>query len=231
MIKKKKLFRQGIGKLGWITSITKPEASFSYCALSTVQSDPQIKDFARYSKVVRDLKSSNAWITIPKINLSHLQVSAFSDASFGNLANGGSQIGYVIFIHDEYGNAVPVSWASKKAKRVSRSTLTAETQAAAEAVDTAYVVSKCLEEILGITMPVIKLYVDNKSLHDAVRTTNLLDEKRLHVEMNALREMVDNNTIQINWISTDKQLADVMTKYGANKKKLTDVLSRGFLHF
>ena len=227
----KKLFRQGIGKLGWITSITKPEASFSYCALSTVQSDPQIKDFVRYSKVVRDLKSSNAWIAIPKLNMNHLQVTAFSDASFGNLAHGASQIGYIVFVHDEYGNAVPVSWASKKAKRVSRSTLTAETQAAAEAVDTAFVIRKCLEEILGIVMPTIKLFVDNKSLHDAAKTTNLLDEKRLHVEMNALREMVDNKTIQIEWISTDKQLADVLTKHGVNKKKLTDVLSRGLLHF
>ena len=163
--------------------------------------------------------------------MNHLQVTAFSDASFGNLAHGASQIGYIVFVHDEYGNAVPVSWASKKAKRVSRSTLTAETQAAAEAVDTAFVIRKCLEEILGIVMPTIKLFVDNKSLHDAAKTTNLLDEKRLHVEMNALREMVDNKTIQIEWISTDKQLADVLTKHGVNKKKLTDVLSRGLLHF
>ena len=63
------------------------------------------------------------------------------------------------------------------------------------------------------------------------RTTNLLEDKRLQIEMNALREMIDNHQIQIEWVSTNNQIADVLTKLGADKKKLTDVLSSGVLQF
>ena len=79
-------------------------------------------------------------------------------------------------------------------------------------------------------MPKIKLYTD-KSLFDAAKTTNLLEDKRLQLEMNALREMVENQLVQIEWVSTDKQVADVLTKMGANRRKLTDVLSSGLLQF
>ena len=225
-----RIFRQGIGQLGWITSICKPEASFSYCVLSTVQSKPQISDFVKYAKVVRDLKSSDTWLRISKLNLKNVQVTVFSDASFGNLSDGGSQLAHIIFVHDDNGNSVPVSWVSKKAKRVCRSTLTAETLAAIEAVDAACVIKSTLEEFLDECIPPICLYVDNKSLFDAVKTTNMLAEKRLLIDMSALREMIDRKEVYIKWVNSEHQLADVLTKLGANKKKLTDVLSSGLLH-
>ena len=226
-----RLFRQGVGKLGWITSITKPEAALSFCILSTKQSQPIISDFIKFRKAVKDLKTGEAWIKIPKLNLQHLQVIVFSDASFGNLPNGASQLGYIIFVGDEYGNVAPISWISKKARRIARSTLTAETLAAVDAVDMAMMISSCLEDLLNRSLPPVRLYTDNKSLYDSARTTNLLEDKRLQIEMNALREMIDNHQIQIEWVSTSNQIADVLTKLGADKKKLTDVLSSGVLQF
>ena len=64
----------------------------------------------------------------------------FADASYRNLKNGGSQGGYIIFSFDGE-HAVALSWSSHQLNRVALSTLCAETLAAVEALDTAYLLS------------------------------------------------------------------------------------------
>ena len=122
-----------------------------------------------------------------------------------------------------------MAWASKKTKRVARSTLTAETLAADEAVDNAVVVQKTVEEVLGRRLPPITLFVDNKSLCEAVESTNVPTEKRLKVDLGAHREMVEREDLVMKWIPTTRQLADVLTKQGASKTKLTEVVNTGKL--
>ena len=225
----KKIFRHGIGQLGWIAGMTRPQGSFSFCVLSTRQSDPLISDFVKYTKAIRDLKSDDSWMKIPKLDLKSLFITVYSDASFGNLSQGASQMGYIIFLHDKIGKSVPLSWVSKKIKRVARSTLTAETLAAVEAVDAAVGLKQAVEEVMCCSLPPIKLIIDNKSLHDASNTTNVLADKRLMVDISALREMIDRNEVIIQWTESEHQLADVLTKLGANYKKLSGVLSHGQL--
>ena len=224
-----RMFRKGIGQLGWITSISKPEGAFMYCLLSTVQSRPKIEDFVRYKKIVRELKNCDSAIMFRKMDLMSIQLSVFSDASFANLEGGGSQLGYIIFITDKHGTSAPITWASKKAKRVARSTLTAETLSAVEAVDNALCSKTILEETLRKKIPPITLFVDNKSLYDTAKTTNSLMDKRLLIDMSALREMMDRGELVMKWIRAENQLADALTKAGADKRKLTDALSLGHL--
>ena len=225
----KKIFKQGVGQLGWLSGISKPEASFMYCTLSTIQSKPQMKDFSTLTKAFRDLKASNSEIKINELDLSSVKVTAYSDASFGTLPGGASQLGYIILLRDDNDKIVPITWISKKARRVARSTLSAETLAAVEALDAAFVVKAMVEEILPVNLPPIDLYVDNKSLHDAAKTTNTLVEKRLLVDISAIREMLERKEINIFWTPTESQLADVLTKGGVDKAKLTATLASGFL--
>lgn len=76
-----------------------------------------------------------------------------------------------------------------------------------------------IEEILGIThksLPIIA-YTDNKSVIEAVFSTKLVDDKRLRVDIAAIREFLETNDInQIKWCSGDIQLANCMTKQGAS---------------
>ena len=225
------LFRQGIGQLGWLASVCKPEASFDYCTLSTVQSNPQVRDFLTYRKAVRNLQALDWKIVIGSVDVGDARVCVFCDASFGNLAGGSSQIGYIVFMYDSRGICAPLTWASKKAKRVARSTLVAETLSAVEAADTAVFLKRNLEEILSIEIPPVTLFVDNKSLFDTVNSTGMVTERRLLVDLAALREMQEKRVINIEWVSTQQQLADCLTKAGANKQKLVNVLCDGKLDF
>merc|ERR1712030_122948 len=102
-----------------------------------------------------------------------VQIVVYSDASWGNLEGGGSQMGFIAFLCDKNLNSAPILWSSKKTKRVARSTLTAESLAATEAVDSAVVVKTAIEEVLGRHIPPITLLVDNKSLAETVKTTNV----------------------------------------------------------
>ena len=223
------LFRRSVGQLGWLSTVTKPEASFMHCLLGTIQAKPQVKDFILFKKIVTELKTAGSKIILPRLDLDTVSVTVFSDASFGTLTGGASQLGYVIFVGDNSGKLAPVSWTSKKCNRVARSTLTAETLAAVEALDGAFLIKTILEETLSRKLPAISLHVDSKSLFEATKTTNVIADKRLMIDMAALRELIERNQVEINWIPNERQLADVLTKAGANKRKLTDVLSVGRL--
>ena len=72
-----------------------------------------------------------------------MRLVAHSDASYGNLKGGGSPSGFIVFISDKDRFCSPIAWASKRIKRVVRSTLSAETLAA---VDADYLISKILAE-------------------------------------------------------------------------------------
>ena len=72
---------------------------------------------------------------------------------------------------------------------------------------------------------------DCKSLHDAVHTTNTLEDKGLRIPVACLRQRVENEEIRVRWVSTKLQLADPFTKAGASSKLLCDVLASGKLPF
>ena len=110
-----------------------------------------------------------------------------------------------------------------------RSTLAAETLAAAEAADHAILIKTVLEETLGVMIPPISIMVDNKSLCESVKSTGMLAEKRLLVEMASLRELQETKQINVEWVSTQNQLADCLTKAGANRQTLIDILCEGKL--
>ena len=93
----------------------------------------------------------------------------------------------------------------------------------------AVVLKEILEEVLKKKLPAIVLRVDNRSLYEAAGTTNTLTEKRLMVDMSALREAVERREVEMEWIPTGDQLADVLTKEGADKRKLRRVMCKGVL--
>ena len=68
--------------------------------------------------------------------------------------------------------------------------------------------------------------IDSKSLYDAVYSSNNPTEKRLKVELCAIRESLEKGEIQsVNWVVSQDQLDDCLTKQGASREKLYDVLN------
>ena len=227
-----KAFRGIVGQISWAAGVTRPDAAFNACILSTFQAQPTCRNLLDANKALRDLKSSEVQISYPCMDLKSIKIVIYADASYGNLHDGGSMGGHIVFLSDINGACAPISWASKRIARVVRSTLAAETLSAVDAMDSAHLTLQILLEFLPEKKKeeiVVDLFTDNKSLFDLVNTSNLTRDKRLRVDVAALREISDRGEAQIRWIDSKNQIADVLTKKGAAKTKLLDVLEKAHL--
>ena len=77
----------------------------------------------------------------------------------------------------------------------------------------------CAKPILAIT--------DSKSLYDAAQTSTQIQDKRLRVEMSAIRDSKDKGEIEIEWTEKSGQLADALTKKGASGQILLEAIGNG----
>ena len=100
-----------------------------------------------------------------------------------------------------------------------------------EGADSAYFISKLLIDILKPQPPSYKIqgFTDSKSLFETIRTSHQIADKRLRVEISAIRQMVDREEIAITWVTKERQLSDVLTKNGACAKNIMRVLKTASL--
>ena len=124
----------------------------------------------------------------------------FSDASLGNVVNGGSQGGFIIFISDD-NHALPILWSSKRLKRVVRITLAAEALAPNEAIDNAVFVQNLVFDILRERLDIV-CFTDNRDLTVATSSSKDVSEKRLRTEIMAIKDSIQNSSVQIQWVDT-----------------------------
>ena len=137
----------------------------------------------------------------------------------------------MIGIGDSNGNLCPLFWESKKIRRIVRSTLAAETLAASDAIDNAYYLAKVFSEIIfgsSRKIPIV-LMVDNKSLAENVYTMKNVQEKRLRIDLAAIKELIVEGRLELCWVDTKQQIADALTKKGVNPMKLNEMFQNGFL--
>jgi hypothetical protein len=220
-------FRAICGQLNWIASQSRPDIAFDVCQLSTKLNSATIRDLIHANKVLKKVKNP----AVLKFGKLHppIHLLAYCDASYGNLSNGSSQGGYIIFLTDEGGYTSPICWSSRKLRRVCRSTLTAETMAMLDAIDASIWLSHIIAEVADCDLQPIEVKTDNMSLVESVHSTTAVEEKRLRVEIASIRESIRKKEVNVEWVDKEKQLADVLTKQGADSVKLMTVLHNGHL--
>ena len=121
-----------------------------------------------------------------------------------------------------------LDWKSFKLTRVARSSLSAETQAAAGAMDMLEFVKvfwNLVEEpethVMADKLRVQRssaLVVDAKSLYDSVRKETPIQgatDKRAAIEQLVLKEQLKETNSTLRWVSSERQLADGLTKVQA----------------
>ena len=105
-----------------------------------------------------------------------------------------------------------------------------------QTIDSAFFVVKILTEILHlkskespVSIPIIA-YMDNEPLHKNIYSTITAQEHHLQVDLSIIKEMLaEGELLQLSWIPSLGQLADCLTKHGANPIRLTRTLENG--HF
>ena len=105
-----KELRAVVGQLLWVSGHTRPDISLDTCQLSSSLKSETVEDQLRGNKTFKKLKSNEVKLRFPNIGqVEKAQLVSFSDASFANLKNGGSQDGGIIFIAGENGEYAPLS--------------------------------------------------------------------------------------------------------------------------
>ena len=224
--------RSVCGQLLWVATQSRPDVSYANCIASNAITSGKISDLKLVNKTVKYLKANPLVLRFSAIDdLSNAVIVVFCDASYGNLRNGASQGGHLILMVSRQGKCAPLTWQSRKIRRICKSTLAAESWALVEAVECADFISKQLSETVYNNSQGFKIVclTDCKSLYDAVHTTNNLDDKGLRIPVACLRQRVEFDEIIVHWIGTKMQLADSLTKAGASSSLLSLVLSSGKL--
>ena len=230
----KEPLRSAIGQLCWLANQTRPDIAYEVCQLSVRYNNAQVLDIVNANKTIKKVKHNKLILKYPKLKFNDKVIlKVFSDASFNNLPNGGSQGGFVIFLCDHLNNASLIQWQSKRIRRVAKSTLAAECLALEDAVDAGFYLKCVVTELLGLAPENVELrcYIDNKSLHDNLHsTTNVKEEKRLVLDIALLKEMMEKEEItSVEFVESKEQLADCLTKQGASAELLRGVLASGNL--
>ena len=223
----KTALRSAIGSLNWLVLQTRPDLAYDVCYLSTSLTHGNVSLLCEANRVIKKAKYEEIFLTFPPMDLENLTLVCYGDASFGNLRDGGSQMGFYMELRS--GNlSCPIDWFSKRIRRCAKSTMAAETIAMVEALDHAYYTSKLLCQILyndtSRTIPICAV-TDNKSLFQSAKSTTAITDRRLRIEMAITREYIDEKDVALLWTESQNQLADCLTKKGCHNRKLIERIS------
>ncbi|GJU95989.1 copia protein [Tanacetum coccineum] len=173
----------------------------------TYQAKPTKKHFEAIKRVFRYLKGTiNMGLWYPKDNA--MSLTAYADADHAGCQDSRrSTSGSAQFLGDRL-----VSWSSKKQRSTAISTTEAEYIA----------MSGCCAQILwmrsqlkdyGFDFNKIPLYCDNKSAI-ALCCNNVQHSRSKHIDIrhHFIREQVENRVVELYFVETNYQLADILTK-------------------
>ena len=219
------LLKKLSGQLNWITTQTRVDMAFDNCTLGNSINNANVQTIFLANKCVRKAIRQSVSLYFPHhFDIMSSRIIAFSDASFANLPDRGSQGAYILFICDKHGEYCTITWQSRRIRRIVNSTIAAECLAAVEAAEAAVHLKTTIKAILHIDAP-INLLCDNRSLVDAVHLSTAVENKRLQIDVGVLRDMLQLGEIQeFRWIENRKQVANSLTKAGASTDYLLNIL-------
>ena len=204
-------YRSLLGALQWHANSTRPDLSFGVSKLLGETNSLTVKHCTLANKLLRKAKASDPAVIRCKRLMNSLQLNVYTDASFANLRDMGSQRGCIGFIGD--GNTFNLlEYKSNKIKKICRSTFAAELLACNAAIDHA-LLYKSILDVFGLSITSLTICTDNKGLRDNLTSVvSRCEERNLRIELAYLRETLSENGCKIKWVSSSEQWADGLTK-------------------
>ncbi|XP_036346805.1 secreted RxLR effector protein 161-like [Rhagoletis pomonella] len=200
-------YQSVVGALMYLAISTRPDILHSVSKLSQRNNNPHSEHEAGVKHVLRYLrKTSNYKLHYTKTGKA---IEGFADADWGSDASDRKSYSGCVFV----AAGGVFSWESKKQSVVALSSTEAEYIALSSAAKEASYISKLLREMgFGQDGPMI-LNNDNLSSQCLVKNpTYHARSKHIDIKYHHIRQMYNNNEIDLNYIPTDKMMSDILTK-------------------
>lgn len=210
-------YRQAVGALMYLMVGTRPDIAYSVGFLSRSLEKPSAEDVVRVKRVFRYIAGTVKYgITYHTTEMKRT-LQCYSDSDFGGCTKTGrSTSGYVMLYA---GGAI--SWRSQRQAIVATSTTEAEVVAASEAAKEVIWLRRLFQGIVNLK-EVPTLQVDNRA---AVKLSYNPEyhrrTKHIQIKHFFVREKVLEKKLNVEQVSSEEQIADILTKPLMKSRLLT----------
>jgi hypothetical protein len=201
------LYRQIIGSPMYLTN-TRPDICFAVNTLSQFLVEPRRVHLVAAKHVMRYLKGTMDY------GLSYdgdhdFTLSGYSDADWaGSVADRKSTSGCCFSL-----GSTMISWQSRKQSSIALNTAEAEYIATCSTSCEAIWLRKLLTGLFDLEMEATTILCDNQSCIKMTENHVFHDRsKHIEIRYHFIRDMVQRGALKLQYISTDEQVADVLTK-------------------
>ena len=214
-----------IGTAMWLMLGTHPDLAFAVGKLARFSSNPAPEHFAMVDRLYNYIYWSADFALRFTKQDNPTPPICYTDADFAN--DRSDQISVSGYVFTAFGT--PVSWSSKKQKEVATSTAEAEYTAIFHASQQAFWIRQFAEEIgYALTEP-LRVYTDSTTaLAIAKGTQAHTRSKHIDIRYHKIRERVTNKVIELVYVRSKDNLADIMTKQLSRSAHHKALVALGF---
>jgi transposase InsO family protein len=217
-------YRSIVGSLNYVVMFSRPDLAHAVGQFSRFCSNPSL-DHEKALLQCMKYVSANCELALVyrKFHKEIMEHYAYADSNFvTDMDSAKSTYGYVTYLGND-----AVQWKSKLSRNVATSTVMAELEGAYHCL------CQCLWEdglykSLGITDGPFTIYLDNESVLNVLNSEKQLDRtKHEAVRVEFMREKVKRGIVTFKKVSSESNIADVLTKSLTRVKFLDHIASLG----
>ena len=202
-------YSQLVGSLMYLSVCTRPDISFTVGALARYMSCPTTVHWQAAKGVLRYLAGTiNFGLVFGGDSSSGLDLVGYCDADFAGDLDTRHSTGGLVFLL----NGAAITWQSKKQPTIAASTTEAEYMVAAAATKEGLWLRQLMHD-LDVDIGPVQIKADNQSAIKLLRNPiSAARSKHIDVAHHFARERVARQEVVFAYVSTDLQIADVLTK-------------------
>lgn len=201
-------YRQLLGCLMYLSVCTRPDISYACSQLSQFNNCFDRSHWLAAKRILRYLAGTIHYSLCFHKN-ENWSMYAYTDADWANdITDRKSYTGYVI----KLGNCT-VNWESRKQRCVSLSSCESEYLAISDVCKDVSFIKSLLSEILPKQINCI-VYNDNQSAQKLLQAKEYCHKRTKHIDIryHYVKDLISKNVIKVEYLPTDKMIADVLTK-------------------
>ncbi|CAA7041019.1 unnamed protein product, partial [Microthlaspi erraticum] len=203
------LFRKNVGCLRYLLH-TRPNLCYCVGVLSRYMQSPKESHGAAMRQCLRYLRGKTTLgLTFERSTSRVPRLIGYSDNSHNvDPDDGKSTTGHIFYLGES-----PITWCSQKQETVALSSCEAEFMAGTEAARQAIWLQDLLGEITGTMREKLLIRIDNQSAIALTKNPVIHGRsKHIHTRYHFIRECVENEQIEVEHVSGEKQKANILTK-------------------